>query len=92
MFVARGSNNSDSVVMIGSLGGDPPRELIRSITQAELASGHLLFVRDGSLYARPANAASLEFTGPAVSLADGVVEEQGAAVALFSVSRNGLLT
>jgi Tol biopolymer transport system component len=92
MFLARGAKSSDSAVMIGSLDGRPSRELIRSITQAELASGHLLFVRDGSLYARPVDAANLEFTGPAVSLADGVVGETGAGAALFSASRNGLLT
>ncbi|RLE19788.1 MAG: hypothetical protein DRJ65_19620, partial [Acidobacteria bacterium] len=92
LFLARAADYSDSAVMIGSLDGHETRQLMLSASQAELVSGHLLFVREGSLLARPVDSKSLEFTGPAISLAEGVIEERGAAVALYSASRNGLVT
>jgi serine/threonine protein kinase/Tol biopolymer transport system component len=92
LFLARGSNSADSAVMLGSIDGDKPRIIMPSDTQAEYVAGHLLFVREGTLMARPVDPDSLEFTGPARSLAGGVMAEIVASLALFSVSGDGLLT
>ncbi len=43
--------------MLTSVDGSPPRELLRSATQAEYASGELLFVRQSVLMAQPFYAA-----------------------------------
>jgi len=92
LFLARGGNSSDSGVMLGSLEEDEPQKIMHSDSQAEYVAGHLLFVREGSLMARPVDPQSLEFTGPARSLAEGVISELGAAVALFSATSGGLLS
>ncbi len=92
LFMARSGEEEKSVVMVGSVDGDEPRQLMFSKTQAELTMGRLLFVRENSLMARPVDSNSLEFTGPAIVLAEGVIEDPGSAAALFSVSRNGLVT
>lgn len=42
--------------------------------------------------ARPVDPESLEFIGPAVSLAEDVIEARSAALALFSASQDGLIT
>jgi serine/threonine protein kinase len=91
LFLARGGDSKDSAVMVGSLDGEQPRELMRSKSQAELVSGHLLFVREGSLMARPVESTTLAFKGPAIPLAEGVIDEIGSAFALFTASPSGLL-
>ncbi len=92
LFLARGANSGDSAVMVGSLDGDEPREIMRADTQAEYVAGHLLYVREGSLMARAADPQTLKFTGPARLLAEGVISEPGAAVAMFSATEGGLLS
>ena len=47
--------------MIGSLDGSVNRQLMRAPSAVESASGHLLFVRDRTLLARPFDADALEF-------------------------------
>jgi len=55
-----------------------------------VSSGHVVFARLNSLWAIPFDAGSLEATGPAVPVIDGVdVEATG--VAQFAVSRDGTL-
>ena len=39
LFVARGVNSEESAIMIGSLDGDEPRELLRSTSQAAYSVG-----------------------------------------------------
>lgn len=92
LFMARSGDEEKSAVMIGSVDGDEPREIMLSKTQAEMTMDHLFFVRENSLIARPVDSKTLEFTGPAIVLAEGVIEDPGSAAALFSVSTSGLLT
>jgi Tol biopolymer transport system component len=54
-------------------------------------SGHLLFIRAGTLFAAPFDLARLETTGPAVPVADNVVSNANSGGAQYSVSRTGTL-
>jgi Tol biopolymer transport system component len=81
-------------VMLGSLSGEEPRELMRSISHAEVAAGHLWFVREGTLMARSFDINTGEFTGTAFPVADGAVSSGWAAdqgLGYFSVSLSGVI-
>jgi len=54
-------------------------------------SGHLLFVRDGSLVAAPFDARKLAFIGEPMKVVDRVAYFKPAAVGQFTASRNGVL-
>jgi serine/threonine protein kinase/Tol biopolymer transport system component len=76
---------------VGELGSAQTKELMKSETMAEYASGHLLFMRDQTLMARPFNPRSLEFTGEAVPVAEHVALNGSVSRPIFSVSENGSL-
>ena len=83
--------NTDNRIMIGSLDGTPPRELMRSSSQVEMVADHLWFVDQGTLVARPFDAGRELITGEARPIAKGVGELRGPAIGLFSVSQSGVL-
>jgi Tol biopolymer transport system component len=91
LFLARSAAGEGSRVLFGSLDGGPPRDLMRSATQAEWADGHLLFVRDGALLAQAFDPAAGILSGEPMPVADEVIASSNAAVAMFSASSNGLL-
>ena len=91
LYLARGVKTTKSAVMVGSLGGGVDRELMRNESQAEYAAGHLFFVRDQTLMARPFDLETLEFTGEAVTVAEKTLTVPPAALSLFSVSSAGVL-
>ncbi len=91
LFLARSSRSAESAVLLGSLDGDKPREVIRSTTQAEFASGHLLFAREAVLMAQPFDPASATLSGEARPIADGVLEMTAAGYTAFSASTTGRL-
>jgi hypothetical protein len=51
--VATGGDGTGSAVYLGSLDGEPARELFRCQSQSVYASGYLLFLRESALMARP---------------------------------------
>jgi Tol biopolymer transport system component len=89
LFLARSGGAGESAVFLGSVDGSPPRQVMLSQTQAEYASGHLVFVRESVLMARPFDTASGTVSGEARPLADGVLEIPAAAFAAFSASSTG---
>jgi len=94
LYVARSASGSNEgqAVMIGALDGTVDRLLFRAPTWVEYASGHLLFVRERTLMARPFDPDRLEFTGDAFPIAESVaLLPPGAVVGIFSVSKNGVL-
>ena len=91
LFLARSSRSAESAVLLGSLDGGVPREVIRSTTQAEFASGHLLFARDAVLMAQPFDPVSATLSGEARPIADGVLELTAAGYTAFSASTTGRL-
>jgi Tol biopolymer transport system component len=78
-------------IMIGSLDGTPPRELMRNPTQVDMVAGHLWFVHQGTLVARPFDSKRERITGEPLPIAEDVGEIRGPGVGLFSVSRSGVL-
>jgi Tol biopolymer transport system component len=95
LYLARRADTSEHSVMVGSLDGAPPRELVRSPVAAEYAAGHLLFVREKTLMARPFDPARLELSGEAFPVVDEVrviaVGPIATALGVFSASHNGTL-
>jgi len=94
LYMARSATGSleGQAVMLGSLDGSTNRLLFRAPTFVEYASGHLLFIRDRTLMARPFDADRLEFTADAFPIAESVaVLPTGTVVGVFSASQNGIL-
>ena len=85
---------SDLSLWVGSLDGDPPVAIPGSFnsTVTYAAPGHLLFLRDRTLMARPFDLARLAWRGEPVILADGVDLTSEFGTPSFSVSTNGVLT
>jgi eukaryotic-like serine/threonine-protein kinase len=54
-------------------------------------SGHLLFARDGALFAAPFDLARLEMTGPAFSVVDGVMVVSPFGIVNYVLSEQGTL-
>jgi len=92
LFVARGVSGGNSSIMIGSLDNRETIELMHNESQAAFAEGRLLFVRDQTLMAQPFDPDALVTTAEAVPVAEDVLVIQGAELAVFGVSGNGVLT
>ncbi|TNF70566.1 MAG: hypothetical protein EP299_13820, partial [Acidobacteria bacterium] len=93
-YMARSASGTTEghAVMIGSLDGADDRLLFRAPTGVEYASGHILFIRDQTLMARPFDADNLEFSGDAFPIAEAVtLLAPGTVVGVFSASQNGVL-
>jgi DNA-binding winged helix-turn-helix (wHTH) protein len=54
-------------------------------------SGHLLFIKDGTLVAQPFNSGARELTGSPVPLAERVAYNASTARGVFALSQNGVL-
>ena len=92
LVLARGITPQQSTLLVLDLEDRSVVDLMSSVTQADFATGHLLFVREQALMARPFHPARLEFTGDAVPVAEGVLVVPGASLAAFSVSDTGVLS
>jgi Tol biopolymer transport system component/predicted Ser/Thr protein kinase len=94
LYLARSINAASEghAVVAASLDGTPEKVLLRSPGAAEYGSGHLLFLRERTLMARPFDAGRLAFTGDAIPLAENVLLlSLTSATGVFSVSGNGTL-
>jgi serine/threonine protein kinase len=94
LYMARSAAGSSEghAVMIASLDGSEDRLLFRAPTAVEYASGHILFVRDRTLMARPFDVGKLEFSGNAFPISEAVtLLPPGTVVGVFSASQNGVL-
>jgi Tol biopolymer transport system component len=92
VFLARGFSSKQSSLLVTDLESGVISEIMATVTQAEYASGHLLFVRERALMAQPFDPGKAELTGEAVPLAEEVLVIQGASLASFSMSRTGVLS
>lgn len=54
-------------------------------------SGHIVYARDGSLYAVPFDAGRLEVTGPPMKVVDGVLMSTNSGAAYYDISSTGSL-
>ena len=78
-------------VYIGELENEnPPRLLLPDVQAAKyVPSGHLLFVRDGTLFSQPFDTVAVQLTGSSTSIAEGVIVRPEPGAAALSVSTAG---
>ena len=93
LYFARSSESTDGdrvmVASIDTLG--PGEELFAAASNVAVASGQLLFIREGTLMARPFDPETASFLGDGVPVAEDVMYIAGARYGAFSVSETGLL-
>ncbi len=87
----RQTGGSESYLHVAALDGSLDRELLLCRTNTVFANGHLLYVVESNLMARPFSIAKLDFTGPAVPLERDVLTLEGAHWGVFSASADGIL-
>ena len=91
IYLARGTDEDQSALLLSSLDGMEPREIVRTNTQGEFAADHLLFSRGNTLMAQVFDFEKLELVGEASPLTEGILTVSGAALGVFSASDSGLL-
>jgi dipeptidyl aminopeptidase/acylaminoacyl peptidase len=95
LYIARSQKTASTEghpVLAASLDGGAEKIILRSPATAEYASGHLLYLREATLMARPFDAARLAFTGDAAPVAEKILMPAlGTAIGVFSASLNGIL-
>lgn len=80
----------DAQIVVQSLKTGNRKVLVNGGTNPRYASsGHLIYIRSGTLLAVPFDLKRLEVTGPPVPLVEGVLETAG--IGQFSVANNGTL-
>ncbi len=92
IFLARGNTPAQSSLLVADLENGTTREVMATQTQAEYATGHLLFVRERALMAQPFDPGAARLEGEAAPLAEDVLVIQGASLADFSLSETGILS
>ncbi len=86
-----GGTGGTEGIFAASLDGKENKLVAREVSSMAYASGHLLFVREGTLMAQAFNPRRLEVTGDAFPIAEQVQFDLGFSLAAFSVSENGVL-
>ena len=82
----------DSRLMLLSLEGGEPRELLRGVAHGRyLDSGHLVYQRQDSLFAAGFDLETLEFTTPETVVLEGINTTRASAPATFDLSVDGTL-
>jgi len=92
-FIHRAGTDAEAADRIAAVGvdGGPITPIMNGSYGATYASGHLLFVRDGTLMAQPFDPESLALSGEPVPLAEHVGTLAGAYKAVFTASSDGRL-
>lgn len=95
LFLAQSDRPDTGVVMTLCSGRiDAPKNHRRIgpiSSRVEWNANHLLYARDGTLYARPWSLETQSFVGPEVLVTRDIYSRAGTSDADFSVARNGLL-
>jgi Tol biopolymer transport system component len=95
LFVSgRGRRGEDHKLMLASLSGDEPRELLRSLSYAEVAGDYLWFARKGALFAQRFDSQRAELLGEPIAVARGLISSvwsESLAQGFFSVSPAGVI-
>ena len=82
---------SNAMLAIGSLGDRKHTHLAKADSRALYASGFLLFVRAGALFAQPFDERSLTLRGDPTKLVDSIARHETTGRAAFTVSDTGIL-
>jgi serine/threonine protein kinase len=95
LYLARtavvGTQGEADVIYVSSIDSKLNKILLRSSANVAYASGHVLFMRGSTLMAHEFDTGDLELKGEAISIAEGVLNDAGFNLAVFSVSQNGVL-
>jgi len=92
LFYGQSSDAESRGTFIGSLDSDETRPLIRGAWAAAFAPpSHVLFVRDGNLYAQRLDLSGFALEGEPSLVAEHIASNPGNGRGAFSVSNNGVL-
>jgi Tol biopolymer transport system component len=91
LYYVRSARPEQAGVYVGSLAQSASTRLLSVDSNAVFASGRLLFVRQGTLWAQPFDPARLRLGGDPIALAPGVWAFAGDSGAAFSASDTGVL-
>jgi serine/threonine protein kinase/Tol biopolymer transport system component len=89
--VSYGAEAEGDAIMAGSLDGGEVKLITASSCNAAYGSGYLLFMRGSSLLAQPFNENTLSVSGEPRAIAEGVLNDPGFSLGVFSLSENGVL-
>ena len=93
LFLALKQGTDQRVLKVGEIGSLESKVLGSIDSRFQyVSSGHILFVRDGTLLAQPFDPDALEYTGEPVPLAENVSTTAGSFGGSFSCSETGVLT
>jgi serine/threonine protein kinase/Tol biopolymer transport system component len=90
-LTALGTSTDNDVVRISALDSSISKVLFNASTNVCFASGHLLYIRQGTLMAQPFDLTKLDFAGEAVPIAEQIIFAPPYARGSFSVAQNGML-
>jgi serine/threonine protein kinase len=85
------SQNVNNSIYLGSLDSNEQRLILRGFTNVVYSSGHLLFMREGSLMAQRFDEKTFQLIGDAFPIAERVDFFAGTIRGSFSASENGVL-
>jgi eukaryotic-like serine/threonine-protein kinase len=91
LYYARSARPEETGVYVGSLASKTSARVLSVDSSAVFASGHLLFARQGTLWAQPFDPGRLRLVGDPLAVASGVWVFTGDSGAAFSVSDTGVL-
>ncbi len=94
LFLSRSTSGDEGDrIMVSSIDETGPgREVLAASSNVAVASGYILFVREGTLMAQPFDEDSVTLSGEAIPVAEDVLYLTGARRGVFSVSKTGLLS
>jgi serine/threonine protein kinase len=90
LYLGLPSGMENGSLMAASIDGEEPRAIGPAASRVEYSSGHLLYVREGTLFAHAFDPAKIKFTAAPVPLAQNVMADR-AGLAQFSTSSEGTL-
>jgi eukaryotic-like serine/threonine-protein kinase len=92
LYFGERADNTKSGVFLGSLDGSQPQMILANPTRGVFAlPNHLLFVRDGTLFAQKLNEKQARIQGKPIALANHVNTIHSYGQAAFSASANGVV-
>jgi serine/threonine protein kinase len=81
----------EPAIMVGSLDSMDGVTVVHTASNVAFASGHLLFVRQGTLMAQPFDVDRIQTAGEAFPIVKNLLMDERFSLGVFSASQNGLL-
>ena len=91
LYMILASQTEVGGLYVGDLDSPMRKRLLPEASAPQYAAGHLLWIQERRLLARPFHAGRLEFTGQAHVLAEDILYSEQYGSASFSASSNGVL-